>query len=125
MERESAGNLWGRCYDKMNKTRVVAIQRWKDSHLQEKGASVSKVKARDETNERHCNKVRIVECRPYSKDKKWLIAEILERPPQLQEVTPMIQAQSWLNVADNTGAKKIMCISQRGARRRYAGWEIL
>jgi large subunit ribosomal protein L14 len=34
----------------------------------------------------------------------------------------MIQAQSWLNVADNTGAKKIMCIRVKGgARRRYAG----
>ena len=34
----------------------------------------------------------------------------------------MIQAQSILDVADNTGAKKVMCIKVLGGtRRRYAG----
>jgi large subunit ribosomal protein L14 len=34
----------------------------------------------------------------------------------------MIQPQSILNVADNTGAKKVMCIRVLGGtRRRYAG----
>jgi large subunit ribosomal protein L14 len=34
----------------------------------------------------------------------------------------MIQVQSILNVADNTGAKKVMCIRVLGGtRRRYAG----
>lgn len=34
----------------------------------------------------------------------------------------MIQQQSILNVADNTGAKEVMCIKVLGAtRRRYAG----
>jgi len=34
----------------------------------------------------------------------------------------MIQTQSILNVADNTGAKKVMCIRVLGGtRRRYAG----
>lgn len=34
----------------------------------------------------------------------------------------MIQVQSILNVADNTGAKKVMCIRVLGgSRRRYAG----
>ncbi len=34
----------------------------------------------------------------------------------------MIQVQTRLNVADNTGAKKVMCIKVLGgARRRYAG----
>lgn len=34
----------------------------------------------------------------------------------------MIQQQSILNVADNTGAKSVMCIKVLGAtRRRYAG----
>ena len=33
----------------------------------------------------------------------------------------MIQAQSWLSVADNTGAKKAMCIKVLGgSKRRYA-----
>ena len=32
----------------------------------------------------------------------------------------MIQPQTYLTVADNTGAKKIMCIRVLGASRRYA-----
>ncbi|CAL8412435.1 unnamed protein product [Dictyota dichotoma] len=32
----------------------------------------------------------------------------------------MIQVQTFLNVADNTGAKKIMCIRVLGGRRKYA-----
>jgi len=33
----------------------------------------------------------------------------------------MIQAQSWLNVADNTGAKKILCIKVLGTARATLG----
>ncbi|MBM0741716.1 50S ribosomal protein L14 [Phormidium sp. CLA17] len=33
----------------------------------------------------------------------------------------MIQPQSYLNVADNSGARKLMCIRVLGGRRRYAG----
>ena len=32
----------------------------------------------------------------------------------------MIQAQSFLKVADNTGARKIMCIRVLGGRKKYA-----
>lgn len=32
----------------------------------------------------------------------------------------MIQPQTYLNVADNTGAKKIMCIRVLGSNRKYA-----
>ena len=32
----------------------------------------------------------------------------------------MIQAQSFLNVADNTGARKIMCIRVLGGNKKYA-----
>lgn len=32
----------------------------------------------------------------------------------------MIQSQSYLSVADNTGAKKIMCIHVLGSNRRFA-----
>ena len=32
----------------------------------------------------------------------------------------MIQLQSYLNVADNTGAKKVMCINVLGSNRQYA-----
>lgn len=33
----------------------------------------------------------------------------------------MIQPQSYLSVADNTGAKKLMCIRVLGSNRKYAG----
>ena len=33
----------------------------------------------------------------------------------------MIQVESYLNVADNSGAKKLMCIRVLGVRKRYAG----
>lgn len=32
----------------------------------------------------------------------------------------MIQSQTYLNVADNTGAKKVMCIKVLGSNRRFA-----
>lgn len=32
----------------------------------------------------------------------------------------MIQTQTYLNVADNSGAKKLMCIKVLGTNRRYA-----
>ncbi len=32
----------------------------------------------------------------------------------------MIQVQSYLNVADNTGAQKVMCIKILGSNRQYA-----
>ena len=33
----------------------------------------------------------------------------------------MSQPQTYLNVADNSGARKLMCIRVLGGRRRYAG----
>jgi large subunit ribosomal protein L14 len=32
----------------------------------------------------------------------------------------MIQPQTFLNVADNTGAQKVMCIKILGSNRQYA-----
>lgn len=32
----------------------------------------------------------------------------------------MIQLQTFLNVADNTGAQKIMCVKVLGSNRQYA-----
>ncbi|MEY3296923.1 MAG: ribosomal protein [Cyanobacteriota bacterium] len=33
----------------------------------------------------------------------------------------MIQQETYLNVADNSGARKLMCIRVLGGNRRYAG----
>ncbi|MGI6663226.1 MAG: 30S ribosomal protein S17 [Bacillota bacterium] len=67
--------------DKMDKTRVVAIETWKVvPKYRKRVRSTRKVKAHDEDNSaRAGDVVRIVECRPLSRDKKWRIAEILEK----------------------------------------------
>ena len=45
-----------------------------------------------------------------------------KRPPpiDLRERKIMIQPQTYLNVADNTGARTVMCIRVLGSRREYA-----
>ena len=67
--------------DKMDKTRVVAIETWKVvPKFRKRVRSTRKVKAHDETNSAKTGDVvRIVECRPFSRDKKWRVAEVLEK----------------------------------------------
>ena len=58
--------------------------------------------------------VRIVETRPLSATKRWRLAEIVE-------AAKMIQQESRLKVADNTGARELLCIRVvGGSHRRYA-----
>lgn len=67
--------------NKMEKTVVVKVQDYKPHPKYKKFITFTKnYKAHDENNQ--CNegdKVRIIECRPYSKDKCWNVAEIIER----------------------------------------------
>jgi small subunit ribosomal protein S17 len=67
--------------DKMDKTIVVEITMRKLHPLYKKYVTRSKsIKAHDEKNEAHAgDTVRVVECRPLSRDKRWMLAEILER----------------------------------------------
>ncbi|HHY75722.1 MAG TPA: 30S ribosomal protein S17 [Firmicutes bacterium] len=67
--------------DKMDKTRVVAIETWKVvPKYQKRVRATRKVKAHDERNEtRIGDLVRIMECRPLSREKRWRIVEILEK----------------------------------------------
>lgn len=67
--------------DKMQKTIVVQIARPKLHPLYKKYVINSKkVKAHDEGNDAHIgDTVRIVECRPLSRDKHWRLLEIVER----------------------------------------------
>ena len=67
--------------DKMNKTRVVQV-RWTTKHPKyEKGIRRAvKFKAHDEQNAAKTgDRVRIMETRPLSKDKRWMISEILKK----------------------------------------------
>ncbi len=67
--------------DKMDKTIVVSIDTKKMDRLYKKYVTrTKKCKAHDEKNEAHIgDTVRIVECRPLSKDKCWRLESIIER----------------------------------------------
>jgi len=67
--------------DKMDKTIVVSVQTTTLHPLYKKYVVRSKkVKAHDEKNEAKTgDRVRVVECRPISKEKCWMLESILER----------------------------------------------
>jgi small subunit ribosomal protein S17 len=67
--------------DKMDKTIVVAIEKRILHRLYKKYVKhTKKVKAHDEKNDAKLGDlVRVVECRPISKDKQWRLTEVLER----------------------------------------------
>jgi small subunit ribosomal protein S17 len=67
--------------DKMNKTIVVAVETTALHPLYKKYVKrVKRVKAHDETNDAKTgDRVRVVECRPISREKCWRLAEIIER----------------------------------------------
>ena len=113
--------------DKMDKTIVVAVKDSVQHPLYKKIMKRTvKFKAHDENNE--CgvgDRVMIMETRPLSKDKRWRLVKIVEKAKYSsfeRRFCLMVQMQSYLKVADNTGAKEIMCIRVLGgSRKRYAG----
>ena len=67
--------------NKMEKTVVVAVERLVQHSLYSKSVRQTvKFKAHDENNESHVgDKVKIMETRPISKDKRWRVVEIVEK----------------------------------------------
>ncbi len=67
--------------DKMDKTIVVAIASKTLHPLYKKYVTrIKKVKAHDEKNDAKVgDRVRVIECRPISREKCWTLAEIVER----------------------------------------------
>ena len=67
--------------DKMDKTVVVTIEEFVRHSLYGKAVKrTKKVKAHDEMNECQIgDKVRIMETRPLSKDKRWRVVSIVEK----------------------------------------------
>jgi small subunit ribosomal protein S17 len=67
--------------DKMMKTIVVSIETMKLHPMYHKYVKrLKKVKAHDQNNEAKIgDRVRVVECRPLSREKRWRLVEILER----------------------------------------------
>jgi small subunit ribosomal protein S17 len=70
--------------DKMNKTRVIVVER-RLAHTKygKYMTRRAKYKAHDERNEFHVgDRVEIIESRPLSREKRWRIERLLERPQQ-------------------------------------------
>jgi len=68
--------------DKMQKTVVVEVMRYKMDPLYKKYVKVRRrYKAHDEANEyKTGDRVEIIEHRPLSKEKRWKVARLIERP---------------------------------------------
>src|SRR6476660_4711757 len=97
--------------DKMDKTVVVRVDILKPHPKYKKMMRRSiRLHAHDEAGSAKAGDiVRLVETRPLSKTKRWRVAEI-------------IQVETSLRVADNTGARELLCIRIKGgSKRRYAG----
>ena len=67
--------------DKMDKTVVVSVETGEMNKLYNKIEKTTyKLKAHDENNECHIgDKVKVMETRPLSKDKRWRVVEIVEK----------------------------------------------
>ncbi len=67
--------------DKMEKTIVVALEKRYLHRLYKKYINMTKkIKVHDEKNDAHTgDTVRVEECRPLSRDKRWRLLEIVER----------------------------------------------
>jgi small subunit ribosomal protein S17 len=67
--------------DKMDKTIVVSVSTRRLHPLYKKYVTVTKkVKAHDEKNDAGLgDTVRVVECRPISKEKSWRLEQVIER----------------------------------------------
>ena len=64
------------------------------------------------------DRVAIVEARPLSRRKRWVVTRVVEKA---KEISAMIQMRSILDVADNSGARKIAVIDPiGGSTGRYA-----
>jgi small subunit ribosomal protein S17 len=70
--------------DRMDKTIIVSVERASQHPLYKKVVRTRrKFVAHDEANDCHAgDRVRIVECRPISRRKRWRVVEVMERAPR-------------------------------------------
>ena len=89
MEKKRKTRLGQVVSNRMDKTVVVAVETLRRHPLYKKTIKRAvKYKVHDENNEcKLGDKVKIVECRPLSKDKRWRVAEILVKG-EVAEVQP-------------------------------------
>ena len=84
LRKERAGVIVS---DRMQKTVVVTVER-AVTHPKYKKIlrRRTNVKAHDESNQcRIGDRVLIVECRPFSRDKRWRVSKVLERAKMVEE----------------------------------------
>ena len=111
--------------NKMTKTVVVEIGRTFRHPLYRKVVHLSKrVKAHDELGCQIGDQVQIVESRPLSREKRWVVESIVKREIRTADSwcggIAMIQIESRVKVADNTGARELLVIHvMGGSTRRY------
>ena len=106
--------------DKMDKSVVVAVERQiRDALYGKTQKRTSKFLAHNEANDvKIGDRVAIVEARPMSRRKRWVVTRVVEKA---KEISAMIQMRSILDVADNSGARKIAAINPiGGSTGRYA-----
>ena len=116
--------------DKQDKTIVVRVERRYTHPVMKKTVRrTKKYYAHDETNEYHVgDMVWIEERRPISRLKRWEVIRGEKKKGRLSacarkenEESIMIQMQTNLDVADNSGARRVMCIKVLGgSKRKYA-----
>ncbi len=100
----------------MDKTAVVAvIERVRHPRYAKTVQRTKRLYAHDEANDlRVGDRVRLARPGRISKLKRWRVVEVLER-------AEVIQQETRLRVADNSGAKEVLCIKVLGgSKRRYA-----
>ena len=123
--------------NKMTKTVVVEISRKFRHPLYRKVVHSSKrVKAHDEIGCQIGDQVQIVESRPLSRDKRWVVESVVKREIRTADTgvadlnvdvktkrrrRAMIQHESRLKVADNTGARELLVIHVLGGSTRKYG----
>ena len=108
--------------DKMDKTVVVEVEDIRQHRLYQKTIRrTTRLQAPDDQNTAGAGDlVRLAQTRALSATKRWRVVEIIQKA-KYKEATKMIQQESRLKVADNTGAKEILCIRVLGGSgRRYA-----
>ena len=103
--------------NKMDKTITVEVLRRVKHPIYGKFVKkTSKLTAHDEENKCDIGDlVRVMESKPISKNKRWRLTKIVEK------LNNMIQQESRLKVADNSGAREVLCIRVLGGtKKRYA-----
>ena len=104
----------------MDKTAVVVVtERVRHARYVKTVQRTKRLYADDPQNDvRVGDRVRVAETRPLSKLKRWRVEKVLERA---REEGSLIQQESRLRIADNSGAREVLCIKVLGgSRRRYA-----